>query len=79
MNTKARKKLNDTVLAIRLPAVIRDQLEVVAHAQYKNSSELVRELIINKMREATQYLPSQPPTPTLSKPSQQVVNDEWDY
>jgi predicted DNA-binding protein len=86
-NTKVRKKLNDTVLAIRLPTIIRDQLEIVAHAQYKNSSELVRELIVTKVREATQYIqPQSQPVKTktgnsvwdaMSPAERKAYDEEW--
>jgi esterase/lipase superfamily enzyme len=83
-NTKPRKSLNDAVLAIRLPQVIRDQLEVVAHSQYMSSSELVRQLIIKAVREAQPFLsqPMQQGQRQPAKPSyqtQQTSDDDWEY
>ena len=52
MNTKTRLKLNDNVLAVRMPQVLRDKLDKISHAQYKNASEVVRQLIVDYVRQS---------------------------
>ena len=52
--TKARQKLYDDVLVIRLPQQIKEQFELVATKQFKRPSEVARDVI---MAYVQQYQP----------------------
>lgn len=75
MNKKPRLKLNDNVLAIRMPQDLRDKLDKLSHAQYKNASEVVRQLIVDYTRQNQVALDiTQPQQNKLS----QKMPSEWD-
>ena len=75
MNTKTRLKLNDNVLAVRMPQILRDKLDKISHAQYKNSSEVVRQLIVEYIRQNQVALDIT--RPVQDKPKQRPAH-EWD-
>jgi predicted DNA-binding protein len=75
MNTKTRLKLNDNVLAVRMPQILRDKLDKISHAQYKNSSEVVRQLIVEYIRQNQVALDIT--RPMQDKPKQRPAH-EWD-
>lgn len=94
MNTKTRLKMNDNVLAVRMPQALRDKLDKISHAQYKNASEVVRHLIVDYIRQnqvalditrPVQDKPKQRPAheydlrlPTSPRPPSQQANEDWD-
>ena len=68
MNTKTRLKLNDNVLAVRMPQALRDKLDKISHAQYKNASEVVRQLIVDYVRQSQVALDIIQPQQSKPKP-----------
>lgn len=84
-NMKRRKNHNDATLTFRIPSQILAQLTTIADAQFKNPSQVVRDLIVQHIQNnqaifvaqghaQPQITPKQ--TNAIRPPSQQY--DEWD-
>lgn len=74
MSNMKRRNFNDATLTVRLPQALLDQFTVISDAQFKPASQLVRELIVDYVRNNQTVLTiSQPttnkPKPTSSRPS----------
>jgi predicted DNA-binding protein len=79
----SKTKLNDTSLTIRLPQVISDQLVSISKKQFKPPSQVVRDLIIEyiKNNQAILIAPSgMTISPSQYKPSNpnEISEDEFD-
>ena len=64
-----RRNFNDATLTVRLPQALLDQFTVISDAQFKPASQLVRELIVDYVRNNQTVLTMTQPTPVKPKPT----------
>lgn len=61
-NTKQRKNHNNATLTIRIPEPILAQLNTLSDAQFKNPSQVVRDLIVQHIQNNQAIFIAQQPT-----------------